>query len=89
MENLEQFKAKAQTQYQIRPPFNAKFRPTEARALIEKLIPDLVRQYKQRSTKEEVSASAARDEDEYDEEDEEGETAEQAPKENWKDLLAR
>ena len=48
-----------------------------------------MRQYKQRSTKEEVSASAAKDEDEYDEEDEEGETAEQAPKENWKDLLAR
>jgi len=48
MDNIEQFAAKAQTNYQIRPPFKAKFRPAEARATIEKLIPDLVRQYQQR-----------------------------------------
>ena len=46
MEGIDQkYAAKAQTEYQIRPPFKAKFRPAEARALIEKLIPDLVRQY--------------------------------------------
>ena len=88
MENLEQFKAKAQTQYQIRPPFNAKFRPAEARALIEKLIPDLVRQYKQRGGKEEVAAAAQEDDSEEDE-DEEGQMRQAAQKENWKDLLAR
>ena len=49
MEDLSKFAAKAQTQYQIRPPFKAKFRPAEAREAIEKLIPDMVRQYQQRN----------------------------------------
>ena len=56
MENIEQFKAKAQTEYQIRPPFKSKFRPAEARALIEKLIPDLVRTHQQRSTRVQAAA---------------------------------
>ena len=45
VDDISKFAAKAQTQYQIRPPFKSKFRPAEARAAIEKLIPDLVRQY--------------------------------------------
>lgn len=31
--------------YNIRPPFKDKFRPAEAKAAIEKLIPDLVLTY--------------------------------------------
>lgn len=61
MENLEQFAAKAQTQYQIRPPFKQKFRPAEGRAAIEKLLPDLVRQYYQRKTQGSGNPQASRD----------------------------
>ena len=90
MENLDQFKAKVQTEYQIRPPFKNKFRPAEARATIEKLIPDLVRQYQQRQTKAQAAQQANQEEDEYDEEsDEEGANRRAANQENWKDILAR
>ena len=72
MENIEQFKAKAQTEYQIRPPFKAKFRPAEARATIESLIPDLVRQYQQRSKPAAAPERNSADSD-GNEDDEEGE----------------
>ena len=64
MENIEQFAAKAQTQYQIRPPFKAKFRPAEARAAIEKLIPELVRTHKQRDTRQQAIQDDDSDEEE-------------------------
>ena len=71
MENIEAYAAKAQTQYQIRPPFKAKFRPAEARAAIEKLIPELVRQHKQRDSRQQ-----AIQDDESEEEDEGSEDGE-------------
>ena len=36
--------AKNNSSYQIRPAFKEKFRPAEAKAVIEKIIPDIVRQ---------------------------------------------
>ena len=36
--------AKHNSSYQIRPPFKNKFRPAEAKAVIEKIIPDTVLQ---------------------------------------------
>ena len=90
MEDLSKFAAKAQTQYQIRPPFKAKFRPAEAREAIEKLIPDMVRQYQQRNIRGQAAAAEDNDSDE-DEDDENGEERQQraAEKMNWKDTLAQ
>ena len=39
-----QIQAKHSSCYQIRPPFKNKFRPAEAKTVIEKIIPDIVLQ---------------------------------------------
>ena len=41
--------AKNNSSYQIRPAFKEKFRPAEAKAVIEKIIPDIVRQTQQKA----------------------------------------
>ena len=70
-----------QVGYTRRPAFKNKFKPSEAKTIIEKLIPTLVKQHQERPNRQ--AAEQRRGDDDDDEEDN------AAQQENWKDVLAR
>ena len=68
-QELAQIKAKHNTQYQIRPHFKDKFRPAEAKAAIERILPELVIQEQKRAQQGKKSKQKEEEEDSEEEEE--------------------